>query len=59
MARITPKKRHTLRRSEIEHLGNRLRAEIGDSADLFSKEGIEIVETSGDVTIFLVGRGLC
>ncbi len=56
MTRITPRKRHTLRRSEAENLKNRLRAEIGDSADLFSTEGIEIVETSGEVTLFLVRR---
>ena len=59
MTRITPRKRHTLRRSEAENLKNRLHAEIGESADLFPTEGIEIVETSGEVTLFLSGGGLC
>ncbi len=56
MARITPKKRHTLRKSQAEDLKNRLRAEIGDSTSLFPWEGIEIVETDGEVTLFLVGK---
>lgn len=56
MARITPKKRHTLRKSQAEDLKNRLREEIGDSTSLFPCDGIEIVETDGEVTLFLVGK---
>ncbi|MDI9633434.1 MAG: RNA-binding protein [Methanolinea sp.] len=56
MARITPRKRHTLRRSQAEELRERLQAEIGASAELFPVEGIEIVETDGDVTLYLIRK---
>ncbi len=56
MTKITPKKRHTLRRSQAEELKKNLSAEIGESAALFSTGGIEIVETDRDLTLYLIGK---
>ncbi|MCQ8893572.1 MAG: RNA-binding protein [Methanolinea sp.] len=56
MARITTRKRHMLRKSQVEDLFRRLKEEIGDSAALFSEEGTEIVETDADLTIYLIGK---
>jgi PUA-domain protein len=56
MPKIIPRKRHILRKSQIQDLYSRLAAEIGPSAELFRDERLEIVETSGDVVIYLVGK---
>ncbi len=56
MPKIIPRKRHILRKSQIQELYSRLSDEIGPSAELFRDERLEIVETSGDVVIYLVGK---
>jgi len=56
MARITVKKRHVIRKSQISELLERLADEIGRSADLFRSDRIERVETDAPVGIYLVDK---
>ena len=56
MPKITVKKRHVIRKTQIAGLLDRLRAEIGVSAELFQSDRIERVETDAPVEIYLVDR---
>ncbi len=56
MAKISPKKRHTIRRSKQSKVFAALREEIGESAEAYTGDSIEMLETTGDTTLFLVDK---
>jgi len=56
MAKITVKKRHSIRKSATADLRHRLEEEIGESARLFSADRIERVDTDTAVRIYLLDR---
>lgn len=56
MPKITVKKRHVIRKSQISELLERLADEIGASADHFRSDRIERVETDAPVEIYLVDK---
>lgn len=56
MPKITIKKRHVIRKSQITELLDRLTNEIGASADLFRSDRIERVETDASVELYLVEK---
>ena len=45
MAKIQAKKRHTIRKSQLNPIFSRLKGEIGDSEAVFHRDQLEIVET--------------
>lgn len=56
MPKITVKKRHVIRKSQITGLLDRLTNEIGASAELFRSDRIERVETDAPIEIYLVDK---
>jgi PUA domain protein len=56
MSRLVARKRHTIRKSQVTDLLSRLNAQIGDSANQFRGERVEIVETDTAITIYLVEK---
>jgi PUA-domain protein len=56
MKKIVLKKRHSIRRSQAQELLTRLAAQIGPSADLFHAEMIEVLETTANVSLFMVNK---
>lgn len=56
MARITGKKRHSIRKSQITSLYAALEDEIGASASLFRSERVELLETSAGTVVYLIDR---
>ncbi|NLX48898.1 MAG: DUF1947 domain-containing protein [Methanospirillum sp.] len=56
MARITIRKRHTVRKGEAAVIASRLEEELGPEAGLFSSDRIEVAETGGPVRLYLVDR---
>ena len=56
MKQIIPKKRHILRKDDAIMVYERLRGEIGGSSQLFYTPQPEILETSGDIVLYLVNR---
>ena len=56
MSRIIPRKRHTIRRSQAQELLAGLREEIGDAAEIFSGERMEVLETDAGISLYLVDR---
>jgi PUA-domain protein len=56
MAKLTGKKRHSIRKSQIEALFAALTAEIGESASLFRSDRIELLETSAGIVLYLVDK---
>ncbi|MFA7197881.1 MAG: RNA-binding protein [Methanoculleus sp.] len=56
MPKITVKKRHVIRKSQITELLDRLANEIGPSAELFRSDRIERVETDASVELYLVDK---
>lgn len=56
MEDIKVKKRHTIKKSEIVRIKNALKGEIGDEESLFTSKSIEVVETTADVSIYLVEK---
>ena len=56
MPKITIKKRHVIRKSQITELLNLLADEIGQSADLFRSDRIERVETDAPIELYLVDK---
>jgi len=56
MAPLIPRKRHTLRKSEIARIRSMLEEEIGESAALFHSDRVEVVSTSAPWSIYLVDR---
>ncbi len=56
MPKITIKKRHVIRKSQITELLDRLADEIGPSADHFRSDRIERAETDASVELYLVDK---
>ena len=56
MKKIVIKKRHSIRKGQVQDLFERLSAQIGSSAILFRAEMIEILETNADIFIYLVNK---
>ena len=56
MGKLTSKRRHSIRTSQVNGILERLREEIGDGADLFSGKMIEIIETNQDVHLYLIDK---
>ena len=56
MGKLTSKRRHSIRKSPVSEIVERLRAEIGDGADLFSGKMFEIIETNQDIHLYLVDK---
>jgi len=56
MKKIVIRKRHSIRKSQAQELITKLRKEIGSSAELFSTDTIEVIETNADVSLFLVNK---
>ncbi|NLA39653.1 MAG: RNA-binding protein [Methanomicrobiales archaeon] len=56
MSKLTVKKRHVIRRSQIARLLDRLADEIGPSAELFRSDRIERIEADVPVEIYLVDK---
>ncbi len=56
MPKFTVKKRHVIRRTQIVGLLDRLRDEIGASAELFRSDRIERVETDAPFEIYLIDK---
>lgn len=56
MAPITIKKRHTVRKSEMAEIVRRLEEELGNEADLFVSDRIEVAETGGPIRFYFIDR---
>ncbi|MDD1690129.1 MAG: RNA-binding protein [Methanoregula sp.] len=56
MKKIVVKKRHSIRRSQAQDLLARLAEQIGPSANLFHAEMIEVLETTANVSLFMVNK---
>jgi PUA domain protein len=56
MKKIVVKKRHTIRKSQAQGLLSRLFDQIGDSAKFFHADMIEVLETTADVSLFMVNK---
>jgi PUA-domain protein len=56
MKKIVVKKRHSIRRSQAQDLLARLAEQIGPSAGLFHAEMIEVLETTANVSLFMVNK---
>ena len=56
MKKIVAKKRHSIRKGQVQELLSRLEEQIGPSANLFHADMIEVVETNADVSLFLVNK---
>ncbi len=56
MGKITAKRRHPIRRSQVADLIGTLREEIGPSAELFTAKTIEVLETGTQMHIYLVDK---
>jgi PUA domain protein len=56
MKKIITKKRHSIRRSQVQELYDRLALQIGQSASLFQAGLIEILETNAGMVIYLVNK---
>ena len=56
MKKIVVKKRHSIRRSQAQELLERLAEQIGPSANLFHAEMIEVLETTANVSLFMVNK---
>ncbi|MDD1716663.1 MAG: RNA-binding protein [Methanoregulaceae archaeon] len=56
MAKIIPRKRHSIRKTQVSELTARLTSEIDGAADQFSSERLEVVEMNTGLQIFLVDR---
>jgi PUA domain protein len=56
MKKIVVKKRHSIRKSQAQDLLSRLFDQIGNSAKFFHADMIEVLETTSDVSLFLVNK---
>ncbi len=56
MKKIVVKKRHSIRRSQAQELLSRLAEQIGPSANLFHADMIEVLETTANVSLFMVNK---
>jgi PUA domain protein len=58
MKKITIKKRHSIRKGQVTDLLDRLTEQVGPSAERFRADRIEVLETSADISLFLVDKKL-
>ena len=56
MAKITGRKRHSIRKSQVTALFAGLRAQIGDSAGLFESDRVELLETNAGFALYLIDK---
>jgi PUA domain protein len=56
MKKIVVKKLHSIRKSQAQDLLARLAEQIGPSTDLFHAEMIEVLETTANVSLFMVNK---
>jgi PUA-domain protein len=56
MKKFITKKRHSIRKSQVQDLFDRLSLQIGQSASLFCTGMVEILETNVDLSIYLVNK---
>ncbi|HMK16286.1 MAG TPA: RNA-binding protein [Methanomicrobiales archaeon] len=56
MAVLTVKKRHTIRKDELSELFALLRQEIGDAAEKFRSDRVELAEMEAPFQLYLVDR---
>lgn len=56
MGKITAKRRHPIRKSQVTDLIGTLRDEIGPSAELFAAKSLEVLETGTQMHIYLVDK---
>ncbi len=56
MAKLVARKRHPIRKNQVAELYARLKDQLGESAKNFEHERVELVETTGDVQIFLINK---
>ncbi len=56
MKKFTVKKRHSIRKGQITDVFARLRDQIGEGANLFHGETVEILETSTNLAFYLINK---
>lgn len=56
MGKLTAKRRHSIRKSQVSSINDALIQEIGSSAELFSGKMIEVIETGEDLHLYLVDK---
>lgn len=56
MGKLTAKRRHSIRKSQVGSIIDALRNEIGSSADLFTGKMFEVIETGQDLHLYLVDK---
>ncbi|MDE4908306.1 RNA-binding protein [Methanogenium marinum] len=56
MAKINSRKRHTIRKSDLSRLFRGLEEEIGPDTDLFRSSTVEVVDTTGDISLYLIEK---
>ena len=58
MAKITGRKRHSIRKTQAATLYEALRAQIGESADLFRSDRLELLTTNSGFSLYLIDKKL-
>jgi len=56
MAKISSRKRHTIRKSDLSRLFRGLEEEIGPETDLFRSSSAEVLDITGDISLYLIGK---
>jgi PUA domain protein len=56
MAKITGRKRHSIRKSQASALFAGLHEQIGESADLFLNDRVELLETNAGFALYLIDK---
>lgn len=56
MAKINSRKRHTIRKSDLSRLFRKLEEEIGPDTALFRSTKVEVVDTTGDISLYLIEK---
>jgi len=56
MAKITGRKRHSIRKSQASALFAGLHEQIGESAELFMDERVELLETNAGFALYLIDK---
>jgi PUA-domain protein len=56
MAKITGRKRHSIRKSQVSALFAGLHEQIGKSAELFMNDRVELLETNAGFALYLIDK---
>jgi PUA-domain protein len=56
MAKISAKKRHTIRKSMIGKIFTNLEEQIGNGTDAFRSSQVEMVETDSEIIVYLIDK---